>query len=129
MLARLGFSVAFFTQADVILIDEVLGTGDREFQAKSMDALLSAAASERTVVLVSHQEQTLADICDSLLWLENGRVVMYDQPRTVLEKYHEYDHFILAVAQDTGRTVEAVRADPRYGNPLDTFDEMGGDAT
>ena len=123
MLARLGFSVAFFTQADVMLIDEVLGVGDHEFQAKSREALLSAAASDRTVVLVSHHEQELANICDSLLWLENGRVVMYDQPEPVLEKYLEYNSFILATAQDTGRTVEAVRADPMYSDPLETLNQ------
>lgn len=121
MRARLGFSVAFFTKADVMLIDEVLGVGDYEFKLKSREALLSAAASDRTAVLVSHDEHFLAEVCDSLLWLENGRLVMHDLPEIVLKKYHDYDHYVSMFAHEMGWTVEEVRRDPNNRDPLDTI--------
>ena len=121
MRARLGFSVAFFTRADVMLIDEVLGVGDYEFKMKSQAALLSATASDHTAVLVSHDEHFLAEVCDSLLWLENGRLVMHGLPELVLKKYHDYDHFVAMFAHEMGLTVEAVRRDPENRDPMKTI--------
>ncbi|MCZ6830529.1 MAG: ABC transporter ATP-binding protein, partial [Gammaproteobacteria bacterium] len=91
MRARLGFSVAYYNQADIVLIDEALGVGDHEFRLKSRDAICAAVQSDRTVVLVSHDENSLVELCDSLVWIENGRSVMHGPPHEVLERYHEYD--------------------------------------
>ena len=124
MRVRLSFSVAFFTQADIMLIDEVLGVGDHEFQIKSRDALLAAVASDRTAVLVSHQEDFLAEVCDSLLWLENGRVAMHGATENVLKKHHDYHGFMASIAKETGRTLDAVRADPANRDPLKVIERM-----
>jgi lipopolysaccharide transport system ATP-binding protein len=103
MRARLGFTVAYYTKADVMLIDEVLGVGDYEFKLKSRDALLAAAASDRTAVLVSHDENFLAELCDELMWLEGGRLIMHGLPHNVLKKYHDYDHMISTLAFELKR--------------------------
>ncbi len=59
MKARLGFSVAFQLDPDVLLIDEVLGVGDAEFRRKSTAVLTDKIKSEKTVVVVSHDRSTI----------------------------------------------------------------------
>jgi lipopolysaccharide transport system ATP-binding protein len=118
MRARLGFSVAFFTQADIVLIDEILGVGDHEFKIKSRDAICSAIHSDRTVVLVSHDEHLLADMCDSLVWIENGRSVMHGPAHEVLETYHDYDHLVKELSRSLGITTEEFRRHPENTDPV-----------
>ena len=74
MRARLGFSTALHVDPDIILIDEILGVGDAEFRLKSRQALREKILSEKTVVLVSHERAAIQELCDEVLWLENGRV-------------------------------------------------------
>jgi lipopolysaccharide transport system ATP-binding protein len=118
MRARLGFSVAFFTQADIVLIDETLGVGDHEFKIKSRDAINSAIHSDRTVVLVSHDEHLLADMCDSLVWIENGRTIMQGPAHEVLETYHDYDHLVKELSRSLNVTTEEFRHHPDNADPV-----------
>ncbi len=117
MRARLGFSVAYHTRADIMLIDEALGVGDHEFKLKSRNAMLEAISSDSTAVLVSHDEHFLSEHCDELLWLENGQLIMQDSPEEVLAYYHDYDHLVLQLAADIGTTVEEVRSHPDSQDP------------
>ncbi len=118
MRARLGFSVAYFTQADMVLIDEVLGVGDHEFKLKSRDAIYSAIHSDRTVIVVSHDENMLADLCDSLLWIEGGRSIMQGPVTQVLETYHDYDHLVNDLSTRLGITTEEFRQHPDNADPV-----------
>ncbi len=72
MKARLGFAVAHKAQPDVLLIDEVLGVGDRRFRDKTRQVMIDRINSEQTVVIVSHNEETLRQHCDRLVWLHEG---------------------------------------------------------
>jgi lipopolysaccharide transport system ATP-binding protein len=74
MRARLGFSTALQVDPDIILIDETLGVGDAEFRLKSRQALREKILSEKTVVLVSHERAAIQELCDAVLWIEQGRV-------------------------------------------------------
>lgn len=118
MRARLGFSVAYFTQADMVLIDEVLGVGDHEFKLKSREAILNAIHSDRTVVLVSHDENLMADLCDSLIWIEGGRCILHGPVSKVLETYHDYDHLVNELSRNLGITTEEFRAHPDNTDPV-----------
>jgi len=126
MRARLGFSVAYYTKSDVMLIDEALGVGDHEFRLKSREAMLSAIASDRTAVLVSHDETLLSEQCDELIWLENGRLVMRGKPGKVLAYYHDYDHMVRQLAKDLSTTVEVVRAHPNSEDPQALLQSLRG---
>jgi lipopolysaccharide transport system ATP-binding protein len=64
MRARLGFSVAYHVDPDVILLDEVLGVGDASFQKKSTAAMKERIKSDKTVVMVSHSAALVREICD-----------------------------------------------------------------
>ncbi len=71
MRARLGFSVSIQINPDVILVDEVLGVGDAEFRKKSNAAMRDKISSDKTVVIVSHDESTLKELCDRVIWVDN----------------------------------------------------------
>lgn len=70
MRARLGFAVALECDPDVVLIDEILGVGDADFRAKSVAAIEGLIRSNKTVVLVSHNADTIERLCERAVWIE-----------------------------------------------------------
>lgn len=87
MRARLGFSVAYYVDPDVMLLDEILGVGDEEFRKKSTDAMTKRIKSDKTVVLVSHSIPLVRDVCDRLVWIENGKTNLCGNVSDVLDAY------------------------------------------
>jgi lipopolysaccharide transport system ATP-binding protein len=87
MRARLGFSVAFQADPDILLVDEVLGVGDAEFREKSASAMRQKIRSNRTVVLVSHDPRTIRNLCDRAVWIEKGCTRLEGDPDSVLAAY------------------------------------------
>ncbi|MGH8507223.1 MAG: ABC transporter ATP-binding protein [Gammaproteobacteria bacterium] len=87
MKARLGFSVAFQLDPDVLLIDEILGVGDAEFRQKSAAVLTEKIKSDKTVVVVSHDPGTIRSLCDRVVWIENGRTRCEGTAEEVLLQY------------------------------------------
>ena len=74
MYVRLAFAVAAHLQPEILIIDEVLAVGDAAFQLKCLAKINSVATSGRTVILVSHQMETVQRICRSVVVLKTGRV-------------------------------------------------------
>jgi lipopolysaccharide transport system ATP-binding protein len=89
MRVRLGFTVAFQADPDVLLIDEVLGVGDAGFKARSSAAMRRKIASDKTVVIVTHQADTVLELCDRVVWVEKGVTVEMGEPATVVEHYQK----------------------------------------
>ena len=87
MRARLGFSTAFYSAAEVLLIDEILGVGDQDFFAKSFRAIKELIRSNRTVILASHNMTTIRELCDRVVWIENGATRAVAATADVLEQY------------------------------------------
>jgi lipopolysaccharide transport system ATP-binding protein len=87
MLLRLGFSVAIHTEAEILLIDEVLAVGDASFQRKCNDRLFEFQRSGKTTVVVSHSLESLRTFCDRVVWIEDGRVRQDGPAGTVLDAY------------------------------------------
>jgi lipopolysaccharide transport system ATP-binding protein len=94
MVLRLAFSVAIQVEPDVLLIDEVLAVGDAEFQEKSGAALRERMREGHTVVLVSHDEQQIAALCDRVLWVEHGKSVLEGDRDLVFDAYHRDLHLV-----------------------------------
>ena len=69
MYMRLAFSVAIIVDADVLLIDEILGVGDVNFQAKCFQKLQEIKAEGTTIVIVSHSMGQIDQICDRCIWI------------------------------------------------------------
>lgn len=83
MYMRLAFSVAINVNADVLLIDEILAVGDVSFQKKCFQRLKDIKAEGVTIAIVSHSMEQLYNICDRLIWIENGMIREDGEPRLV----------------------------------------------
>ncbi len=90
MRARLGFSICYYMQPDVLLIDEALGVGDIEFRQKSAAAMREKIKSKQTVVLVSHDASTIQSLCNRAVWIEDGVSRMEGDAKSVVEAYEEF---------------------------------------
>lgn len=89
MYVRLGFSIAINLNPDILLIDEVLAVGDESFQTKCLNRIARMQQEGKTIVLVTHEANIAAAICDRVLWLDKGVEKMLGDPREVTERYHE----------------------------------------
>ena len=87
MKARLGFSVAFQLNPDVLLIDEVLGVGDSDFRRKSSAVMHDKIRSDKTIVLVSHSVETIRQLCDRAVWIDNGVTQAEGEVKYVIDIY------------------------------------------
>lgn len=93
MTARLGFSVAFQIDPDVLLVDEVFGVGDEEFRLKSTKVMQERIRNNnKTVVFISHDARLIEKLCDRVVWIEQGESKMEGNPKQVVEEYHRYLH-------------------------------------
>lgn len=87
MLVRLAFSIATAIEPEILIIDEVLGAGDLNFQHKARERMLNLMSSARAVVVVSHDLASLSMLCDRVLWLDHGRIHMIGPMDTVIAAY------------------------------------------
>jgi ABC-type polysaccharide/polyol phosphate transport system ATPase subunit len=87
MVARLGFSTIIHTPVDVLLIDEVLAVGDSRFKAKCRDFLHDFKARQGTLVIVSHEMETLGEMCDTGMCMNLGQVVEKGEIASVIKHY------------------------------------------
>lgn len=87
MRARLGFSVAIQSDPDIILVDEVLGVGDRDFKEKSSAKMKELIRSGKTVVIISHQAGTIKELCSRAIWIESGVTKMSGPVEEVIAQY------------------------------------------
>lgn len=89
MRARLGFSVAFQANPDVLLIDEVLTVGDAAFSKKSSDVMRERIRSNSTVVLVSHSPTLIREMCSRAIWIDKGRTKAEGDAEAITKAYAE----------------------------------------
>jgi ABC-type polysaccharide/polyol phosphate transport system ATPase subunit/ABC-type polysaccharide/polyol phosphate export permease len=87
MATRLGFALTTHIDADVLLFDEGIQTGDLAFQQKGFARLEQLRAEGRTLVFVSHDMDAIQVLCDRALLLESGRVVFEGDGAAVAERY------------------------------------------
>jgi len=90
MAARLRFSIAAAKDHDVLLVDEALATGDRSFQKRSEARIRELRGRAGTVFLVSHNNKSIRDTCDRVLWLERGELLMDGPTEDVLKEYEAF---------------------------------------
>lgn len=87
MKARLGFAVAFYSDPDILLIDEALGVGDAAFRKKSTTLMRQRIRSDKTVVVVSHSASIIRQLCNRVVWIERGVTKQVDTTEAVLANY------------------------------------------
>jgi ABC-type polysaccharide/polyol phosphate transport system ATPase subunit len=87
MTVRLAFSIVTAIDPEILLVDEVLGVGDMAFQQKARQRMRDMMAKARLMVMVSHDMESLASICNRLIWLDKGSIRMEGPPAEVVTAY------------------------------------------
>ena len=91
MHSKLAFSITAILETQIILIDEVLSVGDARFKKKSYKKMKELITDkDRTVVIVSHDHKTVSDLCDKVLWINDGELVQFGDTETVLAAYDAF---------------------------------------
>jgi ABC-type polysaccharide/polyol phosphate transport system ATPase subunit len=89
MYGRLAFAVAVTMHPDILIIDEALSVGDARFRRKSFEKMRELCGEDRTILLVSHALGSIEKLCDEAIWMDKGRMRMWDEPHAVVEAYTE----------------------------------------
>jgi len=114
MRARLGFAIAASVDPDILLLDEVLSTGDIAFREKSKARVLELARAAKAVVLVTHDMAWVSEFCNRALVLERGQVVFEGKPLEAVEIHQQ--HTAEAQARKAAEAT-AAGVDPRIAPP------------
>jgi ABC-type polysaccharide/polyol phosphate transport system ATPase subunit len=89
MRARLGFAIATSVNPDILLLDEVLATGDQVFRAKSRQRVLDIVKQAKAVILVTHDMNWVTEFCNRAMLLEKGKIVAEGDPAEVVAIHQE----------------------------------------
>ena len=92
MVARLGFAIATDTQPDILIIDEILAEGDTDIQKKSAKRILQYHNDGSTILVVSHNLDSIKNLCNHVIWLEHGLVKNTGPVDDILNQYLQKDH-------------------------------------
>lgn len=87
MLMRLAFSIATVVEPDILIVDEILAVGDEAFQSKSKARMLELMGGGTTVLFVSHNLDQIREICNRVIWLDEGKIKMTGETQQVCDAY------------------------------------------
>ena len=104
MRARLGFAIATSVDPDILLLDEVLATGDATFRAKSKARVLELVSDAKAVVLVTHDMDWVREYCNRALLLVRGEVMLEGEPDEVVARHRQHTE------EEKQRKAEAARS-------------------
>ena len=91
MYSKLAFAITAILETDIMLIDEVLSVGDVKFKEKSYNKMKELISDDkRTVIIVSHSLGTIKELCDEVLWLNDGKVVKIGNAQDVVKSYESF---------------------------------------
>ncbi len=90
MYMRLGFSIAINVDPDILLVDEVLAVGDQAFQSKCYKVIFDFVRRGKTIVIVSHDLETISDLCQRVAFLKDGKIVEIGDSIKVVSKYRAF---------------------------------------
>ena len=94
MHSKLAFSITAIMETDIMLVDETLSVGDSRFRKKSSKKMRQLIRDEKkTVLLVSHSDSVLRELCTRLIWLDEGKIRMIGGTKAVLEAYENDSNF------------------------------------
>ncbi|WKN40723.1 ABC transporter ATP-binding protein [Tunicatimonas pelagia] len=89
MTVRLAFAVAAHLEPEILIIDEVLAVGDAEFQSKCLGKMKDVAGQGRTVLFVSHNMGAVKSLCQTGVFLKNGRIELHEDAIRTVDYYLE----------------------------------------
>lgn len=89
---RLAFSVVLQAAGDILLFDEAFAMGDCEFRRKGLTAIEGLRKAKKTIILSSHDLNTIRQLCDRTILLDRGRIVDFDDSGRVIDKYMKCEY-------------------------------------
>jgi len=113
MRARLGFAIATSVDPDILLLDEVLATGDANFREKSKARVIEIVSSAKAVVLVTHDMNWVTEYCNRAILIERGMLIAEGEPAEVVELHRVHTEEARA---RTAEMAKAAGVDPRIVN-------------
>jgi lipopolysaccharide transport system ATP-binding protein len=84
---RLGFAVAAYLEPEILVVDEVLAVGDAQFQKKCLGKITDVAGEGRTVLFVSHNMAAVQNLCERVIWLNDGQIAYEGETSAVISEY------------------------------------------
>ncbi len=90
MFVRLAFSVVTSVDPDILIVDEALSVGDQHFQKKSMDRMMVFKEQGKTLLFCSHGLYHVKELCQQVIWLEQGKIRMLGEANEVVDAYKDY---------------------------------------
>ena len=120
MYLRLAFAVAAHLDADIMVVDEVLAVGDAEFQRKCLAKMAEVERSGRTILFVSHNIEAVARLCQRVVWLDRGHLVLDGPTNDVVDGY-----LSSSLESDTGAPIEAEAGAPLIVERFQVRDQDG----
>jgi len=88
MLLRLSFAIATLRQPEILLLDEIIGVGDASFMAKAKARLEKIVSRAQILVVSSHSDSIIRDLCEKVIWLDKGSVAAFGAVEDVLAAYN-----------------------------------------
>ncbi|MBN1622865.1 MAG: ABC transporter ATP-binding protein [Clostridia bacterium] len=88
MAARLGFSLAVFSDPDILIVDEVFAVGDKDFQKKSFEKTSEMFKSGKSILFASHNDAQIKKFCNRVIVITEGRIIFDGDVNEGLELYN-----------------------------------------
>lgn len=89
MISRLAFSIASAVNPEILIVDEILGVGDADFQIKSQNRMMEMMGGGTTVLMVSHNIKQIREMCDRVVWIEHGQVIDCGDAERLCSEYEK----------------------------------------
>ena len=89
MAARLGFALAVYSKPEILIIDEVLAVGDKNFRQKSRQKVVELFREGKSVLFSSHSDEMIREFCSRVIYLKDGRIMFDGNVEEGLRKYNE----------------------------------------
>jgi len=90
MTAKLAFSIATLISPDILIADEVLAVGDMNFRKKCESRMKEIKEKGAIILFVSHSLEQVQKVCEKVMWIDSGNMMMYDEAKTVCNAYKNF---------------------------------------
>lgn len=120
MSSRLRFAIATSVSPEILIIDEALSTGDDQFKARTMNRMHQLVDGAGCVFLVSHSVTTILEMCNRVVWLDMGELIMDGGAKEVVTWYRRFTQLLL---KDDGTGAAQLKRRLVQENPMITIEE------
>ena len=114
MKARLGFAVATMVDPEILIVDEVLSVGDYQFRKKCAERMAEMLSGGTTLLFVSHNIDQVKQLCDHVLWLDHGDVIMSGDAKEICDAYNTRQEQLFKVEKKEKEVKKAEKTKSKY---------------